>query len=322
VEKMAFPKEKEEKQFRVIYEALYDKPRIFKNEMGELLHIHPNSASSKMKKAFRLGWVSNPQIRLRSYANLKEFAYFLKCENSAKYFSEFVNNGNITYHALTGGSANLWVVSREKLDLSCSEVISGPRSDYHISFAPDQPWDTAIEKMHNMVKEFNPKDYEPQGIIKTHWNETIEWDSEYEKLFREFNYDLTKPITPIMRNNLISWTKVDKWMKNLSTHCTIMTFYYPGRIGSYDPYLLIMKTDYEDFIVNLFSELPTTTLFFTVSDRLFAYIHVKREYIRVTNSQIHINRLHIPNLLMDMLDRGIILSECHGIVECYWNSNL
>jgi hypothetical protein len=322
VKNVASPKDEEEKQFRVIYEALYDNPRIFKKDMGALLHIHPNSASSKMKKAIERGRVSNPQIRLRSFANLKEFAYFLICETPNKFFSESVDNEKITYHALTGGYTNLWVVSREKLDFSCSEVVSGPRSDYHISFAPYHSWETAIQNMRKMVKEFNPKDYVPQGIIKTHWNEKIEWDSEYEALFREFNYDLTKPISPVMRNNLISWTKVEKWMKNLSTHCTIMTGYYPGGIKSYDPYLFMLETDYEDFIVNLFSELPTTTLFFTVSDRLFAYIHVKREYIRVTNSQIHITELHIPNLITDLLERGIILNECHGIVECYWNSDL
>jgi hypothetical protein len=74
--------------------------------------------------------------------------------------------------------------------------------------------------------------------------------------------------------------------------------------------------------LNLFSQLPTTALFFKVSNRLFMLAYVKAEYIRVLKDQTHINRLHIPNLLTELLERDVILSERHGIVECYWNSNL
>jgi hypothetical protein len=154
------------------------------------------------------------QIRPRSYENLKEFVYFLKCENPANYFSELADSENVIYHATMGGCANIWVVTREELDFSCKNVVSGPCSDYHVSFPPYHSWETVIQKMHKIVVKFNPKDYEPQGIIKTRWNEPIEWDSEYEALLKEFKYDLTKSINPIMRNNPISWTKVEKWLKN------------------------------------------------------------------------------------------------------------
>ena len=319
---MAFPKDREEKQFRVIYEALYDKPRIFYKNLGDVLHISSDKASIKMQKAIKLGWFFNPQVRARSYANLMEYTYFLKCKNPARYFSEFINKESIIYHALTGGCANMWVVSKEELDFSCKNVVSGPRSDYLASFPPNHSWDTGIHRMQKKVEEFNPKDYEPEGLIKTHWNKTIEWDSEYEELFKEFNYDLRKPITPIMKKHLISWKKVDNWMKNLQTYCTIITGYYPGGIKSYDPYLFMLETDYEDFIVNLFSELPTTTIFFKVSNKLFVYAYVRREYIRFVSSQVHINRLQIHNLLLDLLEKGVILSENHGIVECYWQKDI
>ena len=317
---MFLTKEEEERHIRVMYEAIYEEPRIFIKKIGELLHISPDRVSTKMQKAVMQGWFSKPQIRARSYRNLIEFVYFLRCKNPSEYFCEFVDNEKIIYHALTGGCTNMWVVAKEELDFSCQNVVSGPRSDYYVSFAPNQSWETAIQKMRNMVKEFNPRDYEPQGLIKEHWKETIPWDSEYKALFTEFNYDLTRPITPIMKKNLISWKKVKKWMENLSAYCTIITNYYPGGIKSYDPYLFMLETDYEDFIVNLFSELPTTALFFKVSNKLFMLAYVKAEYIRVLAAQTHIKRLHIPNLVIDLLKKGVILSENHGTVECYWNS--
>ena len=319
---MFLTKEEEERHIRVMYEAIYEEPRIFIKKIGELLHISPDRVSTKMQKAVMQGWFSKPQIRARSYRNLIEFVYFLRCKNPSEYFCEFVDNEKIIYHALTGGCTNMWVVAKEELDFSCENVVSGPRSDYFASFPPDHSWETAIHNMRKKVKEFNPRDYEPEGLIKKHWNETIPWDLECEILFKEFNYDLTKPIKPLMKKHLISWTKVDKWMKNLSTYCTIITGYYPGGIKTYDPYLIVLETDYKDFIVKLFSELPTTTIFFEVSNKLFVYAYVKKEYMRYVSSQVHINRLQIHGMIFDLLKRGIILNENHGIVECYWQKDI
>jgi len=318
---MGLSKEEEGRQFRVIYEAFYGWPRIFVKDMAELLHISPEMASNKIKKAILLGWISRPQIRRRIFANLKEFVYILRCKNPVKFFSEFVDDENIIYHALTGGPGNLWVVTKKEMDFQCDVLINGLRSDYHVSFAPDYSQETSMNYMWKAAREFNLKDYEPEGIIKSHRNETIEWDSEYEKLFGEFNHDLTKPISPIMKRNLISWTKVEKWLKNLSSYCTIITHYYPGGIKSYDPYLFMFETDYEDFMINLLSKLPTTALFFKVSDMLFSLAYIKREYIRVVNSQTHILKLQIPSLMAELREKGIIRNEAHGIVECYWNSD-
>ena len=315
------PDEVKEEQFRAIFEFFWENPRMFIKAIAKLLRIKRDTASNRLIEALELVWFSKPQIRRKSFANFLEYVYFLKCKNPAEFFSKFVENENIIYHAVTGGPANLWVVSKKELDFECDTVLEGPRSDYHISFPPNQPWGTAIQNMRKMVEEFNPEDYEPDGIIKTRWNEYIEWDSEYEALFNEFNYDLRKAITPIIRKHLISWAKLDKWLKNLSTSCTVFTLYYPGTIKSYDPYLFMFETDYEDFMINLFSELPTSTWFFKVSNRLFMYAHVKREYVRVVNSQIDIRRLHIPHLVMDLLKKEVVKSEGHGIVECYWNSD-
>ena len=315
------PDDVKEEQFRAIYEFLSENPRIFIKKIAKLLKIKRDTASNRLKEALEQGWFSNPQIRRRSYANFREYTYLLRCENSAEVFSRFIDNENITYHALTGGPANLWVVSRKELDFECNTVLGGPRSDYHISFAPNQPWGTSMQNMREMVEVFNPKDYEPEGILKTHWNETIEWDSEYEKLFQEFNYDLRKAITPILRKHLISWGKLDKWLKNLSTSCTVFTLYYPGTISSYDPYLFMFETDYDDFLINLFSELPTSTWFFKVSNRLFSLAYIRREYMRVADFQININKLQIPNMITKLIKKGVIKTETHGIVECYWNSD-
>lgn len=315
--------EEKEKQYRAIYEALWKNPRIFRKDIVKLLHTNYVSVNNRLEEAYTLGWLSKPQIRRRSSRNFGEHVYFLKCPDPPEVFSQFVGKENVVYHALCSGEMNMWVVARGNLNLpcECDALLEGLRSDYHVSFAPHQPWETAIQKMRKMIEGFNPKEYEPQRIIDILWDETMEWDSEYEALFREFNYDLSRQITPILRKHRISWEKVERWMRNLSTYCTVFTLYYPGGISSYDPYLFMFETEYEDFLVNLFSELPTSALFFKVSDRLFAYLHVKREYVRVVNSQIDIRRLQIPSMIKNLTKKGVIKKESHKIVECYWNND-
>jgi hypothetical protein len=252
---------------------------------------------------------------------MREYLYLLACKNPAALFPKCLKNDTVIYHAVMSGPANLWVVSKEELEFDCDVVVGGPRSDYHISFAPDHSWETAIQKMRKKVKTFNPENYSPDNSIKTRFNESVTWDSEHEKLFSEFNYDLRRPITPIIRKNLISWGKVDAWLKNLSQYCTIVTCYYPESISAYDPYLFMFETDYEDFLIDLFSELPTTSWFFTVSNRFFMLAHVKRECLRVVDFQIDIKELQIPLLVTELHRNRIIQSEAHAIVECYWNKN-
>ncbi|MBU7025661.1 MAG: hypothetical protein HXS48_01870 [Theionarchaea archaeon] len=313
--------EEKERQYRVIYEDIFKTPRIPVYEIASRLQIGRNAASNRLNEVFNLGYASKPQIRKRSFPNMKEYLYFLNCKKPAEMFPKCLQNDNIIYHAVMSGFSNLWVVSRKKIDFDCDVFVEGLRSDYHVSYAPNHSWETAFQRMRKKVENFNPKDYSPEGIIKTHWNEFIEWDSEDEKLFLEFNYDLRKPVSPIMKNNLISWGKVEKWFKKLPECCTIITRYFPKRISAYDPYLFVFQTNYEDFIIDLFSELPTSSIFFKVSDRLFMVARVRKEYLRAVDSQVDIRELQIPSLAMELCDKGVIHSEAHALVECYWNKD-
>jgi len=313
--------EDKERQYRSIYEFFYETPRIPINEIASLLQITRHTAKNRLKEALGLGYASIPQIRMRSFANMLEYVYFLRCENPVELFSEYQRIESVIYHATMYGSTNLWVVSKEELDFDCNVLVGGPRSDYHISYAPNHSWDTAIKRMRRKVENFNPYDYSPERILKTHWDETLEWDSEQERLFHVFNYDLRKPISPIQKKNLISWAKIDAWLKNLSEYCTIVTCYYPEKISNCDPHLFVFETDYEDFLINLFSELPTTSWFFRVSNKLFMLAHVKKEYSRVVDFQIDITRLQIPELVTKLKKKGIISNGFDAIVQCYWNKD-
>jgi len=69
------------KQYRIIYESLDEDPRIQMKDLSTILGVNRNSASKLVEKAFEQEYVMIPQIRKRSYANLKEYVYLANYEN-------------------------------------------------------------------------------------------------------------------------------------------------------------------------------------------------------------------------------------------------
>jgi DNA-binding Lrp family transcriptional regulator len=313
--------EQRQKQYRFIYESLSESPRIPVVDISQLLKVYRNTARKRMREAFEQGYVSKPQIRKRSYTNFKEYIYFLNASNPFRFFSDCIENEDIIYHAVLSGFANFWIISRNPLDIEDS-ILNGVRSDYHISYAPDHSWDTSIKIVQKKIRTFDQETYAPQNIIQSHWNESCDWDSEFEILYREFKYDLREKLTPIRKKHLISTGKIYQFLENLSAYCTVFTNYFPESISSYDPYLYMFETDYEDFIIELFSQLPTSSWFFNVSGNVFLLAHVKKGYLRAIDFRNDIGELHIPFLVSNLIEKGIIKTEKHAIVEYFWEKNL
>jgi DNA-binding Lrp family transcriptional regulator len=311
-------------QYRAIYELLWSgNPRIYIKDIASALHVDSRTASKRMQEAFDLGYIVGPHIRKRSYAAMKEHIYFLDCKTPFETYLKYSKDITIVYHARMVGFANTWIVSGKETYTKGDIKVEGLRSDYFNTYAPNHSWEKAIQVMQKKVEHFDAEDYEPKGIIKTHWNETTDWDSECEKLYREFKYGLRKPLTPIMKKHLISGQKIYEFLKKLPEYCTISINYFPEGVFTYDPYLFMFETEYEDFIIDLFSQLPTSSFFFKVSDKLFMRTYGEKQFLRHGNLPMaHVAELRIPLLMRDLLKKGIIQSEDHAIIEYYWAKHL
>lgn len=313
--------EDRKKQYRIIYELLYKMARIKVKEISSALRINRNAASRRLREAFELYYVLTPQIRKHSYANLKEYMYFINCKYPFDLYEQYRKDPDVIYHAVMGGFANLWVISKKKIDIKGDILFEGYRSDYYIAYAPHQSWRKAVQIMRKKVEQFNPDEYTPKNTIKTHWDESILWSTEDEILYREFKYNMRKNLSPVMKKHLISGQKIYEFLDKTAECCTIFTRYFPETISAYDPYLFIFETDYKDFIIDLFSELPTASFFFKVSDHLFVYTDVDRQLLRNVGLNTEISRLHIPLLVRDLFKKDIITNEAHAIIEYHWRSH-
>ena len=314
--------EQKRKQYRTIYEAIWQTPRIFVKDLALLLSCTPTAATNRLEEAYDSGYIVGPDVRKKSYSNLKEYMYFINCKHPELLYLKYREDPNIIYHAKTSGFCDLWVIAKEKIDVKGEIILEGHRSDYQTSFASNNTWDTALKIMEAKIGSFNSRFCRHLQLPRTHLRRTINWSTKDEFLFRYFKYKLRRNLKPVMKDHRISAEKVYDFLNNLPNTCTIHTSYYPDSLPIYDSYLFMFNTNYEDFIINLFSELPSSVSFFKVSNMLFASIHVPQQVMRNQDLKVVPKRSCIPLLLIDLLERGVIKFKDYSIVEYFWAKNL
>lgn len=216
------------------------------------------------------------------------------------------------------------IISNKKLDIDGEILVEEVRSDYYIAYASLQSFDQARKKMIAMIENFNENTYNPKNLIKTHWDQIIEWwDSDFELLYKYFKYNARKHYTPIMRAKKIPSNTINHFLINIKKVCTVFTQFFPKGMSHYDPYLFMIETDFEDFIIELFSQLPTSPLFFKTKSRLFIIVQLERTSVREQGIDIHdLSRIWIPSLLKKLREKGIIKNEEHAIFKGHWNKKL
>ena len=94
------------KQYRIIYDLLFQTPRIYIKDVSSVLG-GTRTGNRRMKEAFDQMYITRPDIKKRSYANFKEYVYFVKSKDSELLYMKYREDDNITYHARLMGSYNL-----------------------------------------------------------------------------------------------------------------------------------------------------------------------------------------------------------------------
>jgi hypothetical protein len=306
------------REYRIIFDLLSREARTNYSEIADVLGVDIRTARDRLKEASGKGYITGPQIRKKSFANLKNYVYLIRSDDPIGLFKELAEDRRVIHHGLLDGSCDLIVTATEKLDIK-GTICKGPSSDYYISCPPNQPWETSNQNMWDLVRKFDPDDYTPKGYIKTHWDELAEWSDTDEILFWEFKFNLRKSLRPIVKKHGISVSTIKAFLKRLPLCCTILTCYFQESLSAYVPYLFIFETEYEDFIIDVFSQLPTTCWFQRVSGKLIAHmwtlmIPVKEENTRVGD----IPELQISLLIRDLIKKEILKSEAHAMFNCYW----
>ena len=312
---------KKKRDYRLVFKTIWDYPLISPKDAAKLLKWQPTRYGTRLSEALDLGIIIGPHIKLRSFQNLKVHIYFANSEDPMEAFLKYKEDNNIIYHARMDGFADLMVISKEKININT--VFEGIPTDYYVSFPPNICWDKSIDSIWGKIDKFHIEGYVPLHIIKSHWDEKIEWTETDEILYGKFKYNIRKSKTSIIRESGIQRKVINEWLEKVFKYCDILTYYYPESASFYEPILYMIETDYEDFLIDIFSELPTSSLFFKVKDRLFMHLHIDKRFIRNSVSTINdISGLHLPLIIRDLKKKGIIKSSNRAIFASYWRKNI
>ena len=303
--------EKKRKRFRALYELLFTNHRIPNYRISEKLHFR--AVSRVIGEAHENQYIIGPEVRKCSHANTLEHVYLFNTEEPDITYMKYREDPRVVYNAQLYGFCNSLAISREKMDVEGDIVLEGPRSDYYIPYTPNQSFECALQNMQEKIRNFNPHDYTSREFIKTHWNETVKWDEDDEKIYRFLKYDLRKKKSSFMRNQHVSTEKINYWFETLDKRCTVHTSFYPETLTEYQSYLSMFDTDYEDFLIEVFSELPATPSFFKVQDKLILIAYYPGKFMNDVYTQ-STKILSIPPLEVELLTREIVKKKKRALV--------
>ena len=117
--------EDKKRLYRQIFFLLQENPRMTISSIAKKVRAKPASVGNWLNDAFDQGFITTPQIRKKSFQNFPEYMYIAKCEDPLELFLQYTEDQNILCHARMEGSANIWVISRKKINIEGDILVSG-----------------------------------------------------------------------------------------------------------------------------------------------------------------------------------------------------
>jgi hypothetical protein len=256
-----------------MYSLLLEEPRIPKEQMARKLKVNKNTIYSWYDEAVEKRIIILPVLRRKSFVNFREYIYFLNVEHPHLLYEELQLNTDILYYCVQTGFANFQIYSKVPLDLEGEIILEGIRSDYIVTTPVECTFEQSIQKIKRKLEKLGVYK-ENSSPLKIRQERYSPWDEKDEEIFWAVRNEMRKPFREIIREYDTYADKVLKWFRRCNEFGHIVTMYFPEGEGSYLPSLYSIKTEHDNVLIDIFSCLPTSSVFYRVDDRLIMLIHL------------------------------------------------
>ncbi|MGD2248302.1 MAG: hypothetical protein PVF58_07825 [Candidatus Methanofastidiosia archaeon] len=175
----------------------------------------------------------------------------------------------------TSGKFDLFLQTDEPLDvLPDRTLFFGARSNYIYSKIPNCAFMDALIYMEKLLDQ----EHSPSKIPVEYPKEPPEIGSSYHgwMIFPYVKYDLKTGYTGIVKKLHISYEFFHKGFDYLLNVSTKLLPYYPKGFRLYSQYFFVFWSNYEEFLVELFGNLPCHTSITKVKDALIVYVSIEK----------------------------------------------
>ena len=292
------------RDFYGLFSYVNSDPRISLSEIGRQMGIDRRTATAWWKLAVENRIIIPPILRKKSFLNFREYVYFLKVKDPHKLFKKLMDNKDITYYTVQTGFSNFAITAKKEIDPPGEIIFSGQRSDWLVSVPPACTYEQAAQRISQKLDNIIDDDPQPSPLM---YHDTVyePWDEKDEVIYEELHDNMRKPFLPIMKTHTIYSDKIMNWIKERDTFGQTFTFYYPEGEGAYLPVMYAMKTEYDSLIIDLFSQLPVTSVFYRLRDLFFMTLYIPFPLFARSLVRMVLSRLQESGLIEDY-DNAII----------------
>ena len=244
-------------------------------------------------------------------------AALLLFEDKWSAFNELREYAGVYYMSVFQGDWDIMIIHDNPIDFSQipgykGKILEGVRGRVFTQKVKYTSWEKSFVEIENLLEHKKLEESCCRNSI-----EYEEWDVEDWKLFEYFRFNVRKKFSDLRKVYPISWRKYGEWKQNLVRYCTMLLFYFPEGRLSYDCLTLSFRTGYERFIVQLFSLLPATSVFYTIDNYLFANIFVPWDSQPQMKVYDIISRLIKQNIVTNYMDGNRIVHWYYDVESCH-----
>jgi hypothetical protein len=256
-----------------IYMFILKDPRLPITQLARKMKVNPKTADIWWIHALKKQIIMSPRFRRKSFLNFREYVYFLKVKDPHAFYEQCTRDRNLVYFSVHTGFCNFQIVSKKPIEPEGEIILSGPRSDYHVTIPPDITFQQAGEKILKKLNMIDHFEHEESPLLFRSQSYDP-WDDKDERLYEEFCNNLRKPMVHIMKKTSTYSDKIMNWFRTRDQFGHTITMFFPQGLHSYMPVTYALETEFDSVLIHLFSELPTPCVFYKIDSTLMMSIYL------------------------------------------------
>lgn len=259
-----------------LFTLLVSNPRIPKIRISKHFGVNAKTGELWLEAAVRKRVLIPPVVRKRSFVNLREYFTFLRTRNPHEVYEGLKGRPDISYFSVQTGFANLQIISKNPLEFNKDTVLSGPRSDYYVTIPQRISTESSVKQIEKKTRSITTDGEKFSRILSPliFHDTAYDWDELDELFYRELSDDLRKPLGRVLKKTGSYRNRMWNWIKTRDIFGQTIIMYFPQGESSYLLSQYYIDTNYDSLMIDIFSSLPTSTVFYRVGDRLIVNLYL------------------------------------------------
>lgn len=258
-----------------LFRLVLEEPRIPKNAISGRFKVkNPKTGELWWNKAVEKRIIIPPVFRRNSYLNFREHFYFLNVRDPHKLYEALqYTSEDIIYFSVQTGFANFQIISKKPIDPKGDTILEGERSDYFVSIPPKGTFESSLLNIEKKLVNLDPSVNCTSPLVY-HDSVFEKWDEMSERIYENLCNDLRKPFAQVLKSAHTYSDKVMKWIRSRDEFGQTITMYFPLGEGAYQLSLYAVETVYDSLLINLFSLLPSSSIFYRLGSTVMMCVYL------------------------------------------------